>query len=652
MSHISPLRIGFTLLLFLGVFAGQATVRAQKQPLFTDTTQPQGFRAAADTGILRRRFVQVHPAVLRSLHPGDTFSLSLLAGVQYDWVVDSVSPGTRGTTVWSGHLKGFPLGQALLLWDGENLMGSVNTGKRVFRLRAIGSGIHLIEELDHSAFPEELPPLDAPTTLGGSATPKGGFAPSADDGSQIDVMVLYTPAARAAAGGPSQMQALVNLAVAETNQAYQNSGVTPRLNLVHTAEISYTESGNFNTDLTRLQGTSDGYMDNIHALRDTYHADLVSLIIEDTQYCGLGYFMDTASTAFAPYGFTVVARTCATGYYSFGHELGHNMGLQHDWYVDDGIYEYTYSHGYVNVGGGWRTIMAYNSECADSGGNCTRLQYFSNPNNTYSGAPMGVPPGTAANCVAGDLGHPACDAANYQVLNNNAYTVANFRVSGAPTATGTPSPTITPLPTTTPSLTITPSPTLTPSPTPVTPTITPGGPTLTPTMSPTATPVWRWVYLPLIRKDAPPTPTPTPTATPTMTPVPGFAQQVVDLVNQERQNAGCAPLTVDSRLQAAAQGHSEDMALNDFFSHTGSNGSSPWDRIVAQGYNFSWAGENIAAGYTTPQDVMSAWMSSPGHRDNILDCNFTDIGVGYYYLANDTGSVNYYHYWTQVFAAP
>lgn len=130
------------------------------------------------------------------------------------------------------------------------------------------------------------------------------------------------------------------------------------------------------------------------------------------------------------------------------------------------------------------------------------------------------------------------------------------------------------------------------------------------------------------------------------------AQQIVNLTNQERLRAGCAPLTVNVQLTQAAQGHSQDMALRDFFSHTGSNGSSPADRINATGYRWSRWGENIAAGYSTPAAAMNAWMNSSGHRANILNCNFTEIGVGYYYLANDRGSVNYRHYWTQVFARP
>ncbi|NKQ35806.1 MAG: CAP domain-containing protein [Chloroflexi bacterium] len=131
-----------------------------------------------------------------------------------------------------------------------------------------------------------------------------------------------------------------------------------------------------------------------------------------------------------------------------------------------------------------------------------------------------------------------------------------------------------------------------------------------------------------------------------------FEQEVLDLVNQERANAGCNPVTANEKLVAAARGHSDDMAVNDFFSHTGSDGSSPWERIARQGYSLGNGGENIAAGHSTPANVMNAWMNSSGHRANILNCAFTEIGIGYAYLANDTGAINYRHYWTQDFGTP
>jgi uncharacterized protein YkwD len=131
------------------------------------------------------------------------------------------------------------------------------------------------------------------------------------------------------------------------------------------------------------------------------------------------------------------------------------------------------------------------------------------------------------------------------------------------------------------------------------------------------------------------------------------ALRVVELTNAERAQAGCAPLNVSTQLTEAAQGHSEDMALNDFFSHTGSDGRSPGERIEAAGYDY-WTtiGENIAAGYQTPEAVMAGWMGSKkGHRENILNCAYEDIGVGYYYLADDTGEENYHTYWTQDFGS-
>jgi uncharacterized protein YkwD len=135
-------------------------------------------------------------------------------------------------------------------------------------------------------------------------------------------------------------------------------------------------------------------------------------------------------------------------------------------------------------------------------------------------------------------------------------------------------------------------------------------------------------------------------------PEPTFAEEVVALTNEERAKVGCPDLTVSPQLTQAAQEHSADMAVNDYFSHTSLDGRSPWDRIRATGYEYSRAAENIAAGYPTPQHVMDGWMASDGHRANILNCALLEIGVGYVNLSPDTGSVNYTHYWTQVFATP
>jgi len=120
-------------------------------------------------------------------------------------------------------------------------------------------------------------------------------------------------------------------------------------------------------------------------------------------------------------------------------------------------------------------------------------------------------------------------------------------------------------------------------------------------------------------------------------------QQVVQLVNAQRARAGCRALIVDARLARAALAHSADMAKRRYFSHTSLDGRTFVQRIRAQGYRGTRLGENIAAGYRTPSAVMTAWMKSPGHRANILNCRYTAIGVGY-----ATGGP-YGYYWTQDF---
>lgn len=93
-------------------------------------------------------------------------------------------------------------------------------------------------------------------------------------------------------------------------------------------------------------------------------------------------------------------------------------------------------------------------------------------------------------------------------------------------------------------------------------------------------------------------------------------------------------------LELAAQGHSDDMKTNNYFSHTGLDGSTPGDRITAVGYNWFTYGENIAQGYTTPEEVIQGWLESEGHCRNIMDGDFKEMGVAV------SGT-----YWTQVFGA-
>jgi uncharacterized protein YkwD len=127
-----------------------------------------------------------------------------------------------------------------------------------------------------------------------------------------------------------------------------------------------------------------------------------------------------------------------------------------------------------------------------------------------------------------------------------------------------------------------------------------------------------------------------------------FDAQLLALTNEQRRRAGLPALRLSSQLGRAAQSHAGDMARNNIFSHTGSNGSSMVDRVKATGYSYSAIGENIAAGDASPEATIRQWMNSPGHRRNILNRNYTEIGFGYVSAPN----TQYRHLWVQVFGSP
>jgi uncharacterized YkwD family protein len=126
-----------------------------------------------------------------------------------------------------------------------------------------------------------------------------------------------------------------------------------------------------------------------------------------------------------------------------------------------------------------------------------------------------------------------------------------------------------------------------------------------------------------------PNPT-TQTAVPNTATQSAFATQVFNLVNQERSNAGLNTLTNNGPLSAMALVKAKDMYNNNYFDHNSPSYGSPFDMMKSFGIQFTYAGENIAKGQRSPQEVMTSWMNSPGHRQNILNSHFTKIGVAYY----------------------
>ena len=236
----------------------------------------------------------------------------------------------------------------------------------------------------------------------------------------IDVAVVYTRAARLATGGGAEIEAEIDLMIAETNQAYADSGVRHRLALVDVSEVSYTETGDSDQDLGRLADASDGHMDDVHALRDRVGADLVHLIVDEDK-------ADVGGIAYIAGAFGLSVHN--GGGLVFGHELGHNMGLLHDRYVDRGNLSSHPAYGYVNQrafaagaarSSRWRTIMSYFNQCEDAYVfDCSWLLRFSNPRQRYNGDPLGIPFGEGSGVTG-----PADAAA---VLNATGPAVALWR---------------------------------------------------------------------------------------------------------------------------------------------------------------------------------------------------------------------------------
>jgi uncharacterized protein YkwD len=150
-------------------------------------------------------------------------------------------------------------------------------------------------------------------------------------------------------------------------------------------------------------------------------------------------------------------------------------------------------------------------------------------------------------------------------------------------------------------------------------------------------------------------------ATPFNPPTPreaaAISQRVLELTNKARASgrecgrepfAAAPPLTLAPLLEKAAMAHSKDMAMHDLFDHKGSDGSSPSDRVTRAGYKWRMIGENLASGVTTADEVVSGWLSSPHHCENIMGPRFTQMGVAYYYDKKSNGGI----YWTQVFGTP
>lgn len=228
-------------------------------------------------------------------------------------------------------------------------------------------------------------------------TSRRSFDVTADVSAELEesivrVFVAYTAAADEAS---DDIESLIDLAFAETNIAFASSEVPHTIDLAGSMLVeNYVENADINSILYELKANNDGIMDEIHAARKAANADIVALIVDQPQYCGVAYLNSSYTTAFS-----VVHYSCATGYYSFGHEIGHNFALRHNVEVDDKAIPFSDGHGYQSPAQDARTVMSYDCE-----NDCIRYPLFSNPD---------------VNFTTGDAAGNLSFANNARVLNIN-----------------------------------------------------------------------------------------------------------------------------------------------------------------------------------------------------------------------------------------
>ncbi|MFT6800893.1 MAG: hypothetical protein ACJA2N_000058 [Salibacteraceae bacterium] len=279
---------------------------------------------------------------------------------------------------------------AVLTVIDNSVTGMISNSSGNYRIETFGSTM-VLERINQSKYPKE----DCSNFNDTESTTPSNYKTEGDEPDPLDlppnecklrVLVMYTPQAQDAAG--TNMEALAQQAVDEMNWSFSNSNIYREVELVYVEEIAYSESNDMEFDTKQFRDDNDGVMDVVHSLREQYAADVCVLIFDNkahtNQYCGMAAALRSSSKN----AFVSVSWDCATGYYSFAHEIGHLFGCQHAWAdvtnqtLDN---DAPHAHGYKDPNGGWRTLMSYT--CSGSG--CTRLPYWSNPTVYYNGQVMG-----------------------------------------------------------------------------------------------------------------------------------------------------------------------------------------------------------------------------------------------------------------------
>jgi hypothetical protein len=370
--------------------------------------------AAVDTSYLAARVLPDAPmaAGTKAATKPLAVELPLFSDLSLNLIGKQVEQMADGRVIWTGHVAGEPGHSAILVIDGTSVTGQVFNVPSTIEIRTVAGAVHVISEIDPNAFPTHhhvSPQPSAPSftpshdhdqdlshgpspiapSMGKEgqvlALPKDPIAAAATS-TTINVYVAYTTATAAAS---SNIVSEIQLAVAGANTAFTNSGVNIQYSLVGTGLVTYTEGAYTNSSdiLTKFTTNSDGVMDTIHALRTAAGADLAALFVENLyDACGIAWLYTGKPTS----GFSITQRSCASSGYTFAHETGHNMGANHDRYVESDAVSNIYAYGYVDTTNRFRDIMSYVDKCSAAGVSCSRIPYFSNPNVNYQGKPTGI----------------------------------------------------------------------------------------------------------------------------------------------------------------------------------------------------------------------------------------------------------------------
>lgn len=356
-----------------------------------------------EAGVLRERFVRIatnarQPQATRAGLPTPLL-LNLFRDLEFTVRPAPARQHAIGAISWNGSIRGDATGWASFTSVDNAYAADIRYRGRFYQIRHIGEGIHAVRAMDPDYRPQRINDTKTPPPYGAARDRQP--RPTDRAGTTIDVLAVYTTAAKNAAGGASGIQAQIQNAVNQTNAAFTSTGAAAALSLVVTKEVGYSQTS-FNQALDDITDGSGG-LEEVHQWREDYGADLVAMIVEQSGggVIGIAWVMNSVSPGFRPYGYSVTARSWAAGpEYVLGHEIGHNIGMLHDRYSDgsSGGGAYSYSYGFVhdNAGNRFKTIMSYEDHCFKQGFDCPTIRSFSSPDSTHNGDPIGVPEGAGS----------------------------------------------------------------------------------------------------------------------------------------------------------------------------------------------------------------------------------------------------------------